>query len=113
MNLRQLEIFVAVAETGSFSRAAEDVLLTQSTVSQHIAALENELGVRLFEQSLLPDATFNAEAALSAYQAALESLTTLMRARITEYELQLDYSGLLGEILKTRARLAYLQGERP
>lgn len=51
MNLRQLEIFVAVADSGSFSRAAEEVLLTQSTVSQHIAALENELGVRLFDRT--------------------------------------------------------------
>lgn len=51
MNLRQLEVFVAVAEEGSFSRAAEEVLLTQSTVSQHIAALENELGVRLFDRT--------------------------------------------------------------
>lgn len=51
MNLRQLEIFVSVAENGSFSRAAEDVLLTQSTVSQHVAALENELGVRLFDRT--------------------------------------------------------------
>lgn len=51
MNLRQLEVFLAVAETGSFSRAAEEVLLTQSTVSQHIAGLENELGVRLFDRT--------------------------------------------------------------
>ena len=51
MNLHQLEIFVAVAETGSFSRAAESVLLTQSTVSQHVAALENEVGVRLFDRT--------------------------------------------------------------
>lgn len=51
MNLRQLEVFLAVAETGSFSRAADDVLLTQSTVSQHIAALESELGVRLFDRT--------------------------------------------------------------
>ncbi len=51
MNLHQLETFVAVAETGSFSRAADSVLLTQSTVSQHIAALENEVGVRLFDRT--------------------------------------------------------------
>lgn len=51
MNLRQLEVFLAVVETGSFSRAAEEVLLTQSTVSQHVAALENELGTRLFDRT--------------------------------------------------------------
>lgn len=51
MNLRQLEVFLAVANSGSFSRAAEEVLLTQSTVSQHVAALESELGVRLFDRT--------------------------------------------------------------
>lgn len=51
MNLRQLELFVAVAETGSFSRGAEAVSLTQSTVSQHIAALEEEAGTPLFDRT--------------------------------------------------------------
>lgn len=48
MNLKQLEAFVKVAEGGSFSKAAKDLFLTQPTVSAHIAALEKELGVRLF-----------------------------------------------------------------
>ena len=51
MNLRQLEIFIAVAETGSFTRGAELTLLTQSTVSQHIAALEDEIGLRLLDRN--------------------------------------------------------------
>ncbi len=51
MNLRQLEVFVAVVESGSFSRAAESVLLTQSTISQHVAALERELGFRLLDRT--------------------------------------------------------------
>ena len=50
MNFRQLELFIAISETGSFSRGAEAVLLTQSTVSQHMAALENELGTELFDR---------------------------------------------------------------
>src|SRR5690242_20104068 len=51
MNLKQLEVFLAVAETGSFSRGAEATLLTQSTVSQHVAALEGELGLALFDRT--------------------------------------------------------------
>jgi DNA-binding transcriptional LysR family regulator len=51
MNLRQLELFVAVVESGSFSRGAEAASLTQSTVSQHIAALENETGLRLLDRT--------------------------------------------------------------
>ncbi|HEY5673820.1 MAG TPA: selenium metabolism-associated LysR family transcriptional regulator [Malonomonas sp.] len=50
MTLRQLELFVAVAETGSFSRAAERVRLTQSTVSQHIISLEAEVGTQLLDR---------------------------------------------------------------
>ena len=67
--------------------------------------------IKLFEDSLLPEAGFNAEAAFSAYQAALDSLTTLMRARITEFELQLEYATLCAELLKTKARLLYFEGE--
>lgn len=51
MNLHRLQIFMAVADTGSFSRAAEKMLLTQSTISQHIAALEAELAVELFDRT--------------------------------------------------------------
>jgi len=50
MDLRQLEIFAKVAELGSFSRAAELLHLTQPTVSEHIRALEDELGVRLLDR---------------------------------------------------------------
>ncbi|MBT1076145.1 selenium metabolism-associated LysR family transcriptional regulator [Geobacter grbiciae] len=51
MNLKQLEVFLAVAESGSFSRGAEATFITQSTVSQHIAALEHELGVKLLDRT--------------------------------------------------------------
>ena len=51
MNLKQLEVFIAVAESGSFSLGAEKSFLTQSTVSQHISALESEFGLRLFDRT--------------------------------------------------------------
>ena len=50
MDLRQLEIFVKVAELKSFSKAAEALFLTQPTVSEHIRTLEQELGVRLLDR---------------------------------------------------------------
>ena len=43
MEFRQLEAFAAVAEYKSFSKAAQSLSLTQSTVSQHIRNLEEEL----------------------------------------------------------------------
>ncbi len=51
MTLRQLELFIAVAETKSFSRGAEVISLTQSTVSQHIAALERETNTQLLDRT--------------------------------------------------------------
>jgi DNA-binding transcriptional LysR family regulator len=51
MNLKQLEVFIAVAESGSFSRAAEITFLTQSTVSQHISSLEKEFDLKLLDRT--------------------------------------------------------------
>jgi len=48
MNFLQLEYFVLVAETGSFSIAAEKAFTTQSSVSKQIHSLEEELGTSLF-----------------------------------------------------------------
>lgn len=50
INLKQLETFVATAEFSSFTKAAEVVYLTQSTVSSHISGLEETLGVRLIQR---------------------------------------------------------------
>ena len=51
INLKQLEAFVATAEFSSFTKAAEVLYLTQSTVSSHISALEETLGLRLIQRS--------------------------------------------------------------
>ena len=51
MDIVQLKYFIAVAESGSFSEAAEIMFSAQSTVSKQIAALEKELNVQLFDRS--------------------------------------------------------------
>lgn len=51
MNLKQLEVFIKVAESGSFSKGAEATFITQSTVSQHISALEGEFGIKLLDRT--------------------------------------------------------------
>ena len=50
MDIRDLEVFLAVAARLNFTRAAEDVHLSQPSVSVRMRELERELGVKLFEQ---------------------------------------------------------------
>ncbi|NDW03926.1 LysR family transcriptional regulator [Jiella pacifica] len=60
LDLDQLRTFVAIVDTGSFTKAAEDVFKTQSAVSMQIRRLEERLGTSLFERNgrsiLLTDA---------------------------------------------------------
>lgn len=51
MDLRNLKTFISVAELASFTRAAEQLGFSQSTVSFQIKQLERELGARLFERT--------------------------------------------------------------
>lgn len=51
ISLRQLRVFLAVARQRHFRRAAEHMHLSQPAVSRHVAELEAELGVRLFDRS--------------------------------------------------------------
>lgn len=50
MDRHSLEAFLAVAETSSFSRAAERLFLTQPAISKRVANLEHSLGVPLFDR---------------------------------------------------------------
>ncbi len=51
VTLRQMRVFAAVARHLSFTRAAQELHLTQPAVSQQVALLEAEVGMPLFEQS--------------------------------------------------------------
>lgn len=51
IDFRHLETFCRVASLKSFSKAAEDLLLTQPTVSGHILSLEQSLSLRLFDRT--------------------------------------------------------------
>jgi DNA-binding transcriptional LysR family regulator len=50
MDISALQAFIAVAESGSFSRAGERIFLTQPAISKRIAALEQDIGARLFDR---------------------------------------------------------------
>jgi len=50
--IQDFHVFMAVAESGSFSAAARSLRLSPSTVSKLIARIENHVGVRIFDRSL-------------------------------------------------------------
>ncbi len=51
MDITQIQYVLAVAATGSFSAAADELYISQSSLSKQIMALEKELGVALFDRS--------------------------------------------------------------
>jgi LysR family transcriptional activator of glutamate synthase operon len=51
MEIKQVQYFLAVAEAGSFSSAADELYISQSSLSKQIIALEKELGLQLFDRS--------------------------------------------------------------
>ena len=57
MNLQHLRYLLSVAQTGSFTRAAAQMYVTQPAISSGIAQLEAELGVKLFNRSGRPELT--------------------------------------------------------
>ena len=76
----RLRAFVAVAETGSFSRAAERLRLAQPTVSIQVRRLEEAIGRPLIERKASSASVTNAGEAMLGY--ARELLEVLSRARL-------------------------------
>ncbi|MBM3606968.1 MAG: LysR family transcriptional regulator [Alphaproteobacteria bacterium] len=54
LDLRSIEIFLAICEHGGFTAAANSLGLTQAAVSQHITKLERELEVTLIDRTVRP-----------------------------------------------------------
>jgi outer membrane protein TolC len=103
----------SIADTSAIQFARDDIYRSmKARVNQNDVALAREQErLSLYEEYLLPQAAFNAETAFEDYQDAVDDLTTLMRARIGEYELKLSHAALRADEAITRARLLYLQGE--
>jgi outer membrane protein TolC len=114
-NNRQDRVMAArVAESSAAMFNLDDMYRRmRSEIDFHVATLQRQqIRIDLFENTLLPEAVFSSEASKEAYQSSLEDLTALLRAQITEFDLQLEHAGLLAEALKTQARLLYLEGEQ-
>ena len=96
MDLRQLEIFVKVAELGSFSRAAEALHLTQPTVSEHIRTLEDELGVRLLDRLGRGAAVTRAGELLVSYAGRMLALQREARQALDSFQGKMSGGLLVG-----------------
>lgn len=81
MNLRFVSSFIATADLGSFSKAAESLFSTQATIASRVARLEEELGVPLFfrDGSTLT-LTEHGHAALPLARRLLESAADFVQA---------------------------------
>ena len=78
MDIHQLKVFAAVFKNRSFSKASEELHLTQPTVSDHVKTLENELDCNLFDRlgrTIIP--TKDAEVFYSHVLEIIEKANTL------------------------------------
>ena len=97
MDLYQIRYFLAVAETGSFTKAAERCFVSQPTLSAGIRKLEDQLGAKLFDRG-------PRQAALTAAGSRL-----LPRARTIQHEMNALRTDLTPERSAERLRLGLLQ----
>lgn len=83
---RQLEVFAAIARLGSFTQAADELFLTQPTVSMQIKKLTDAVGLPLFEQ--IGRRVFLTEAGRELYATCREMFERLARFEMTIADLQ-------------------------
>lgn len=99
MLLRQMKYFVAIVDCNSFTEAAERCYISQSAISQQMAALEGDLGVKLFVRagrkfSLTPAGEYFYGKS-KALLASAEEIVAETR-RLTDGELRLNIGYLAG-----------------
>jgi LysR family hydrogen peroxide-inducible transcriptional activator len=93
MEIHQLRYFVAVAEEGSFSRAARREHVAQPSLSQQIQKLEADIGQRLFDR--LPRSVVLTDAGKCLLEYARKILVEIADARRCVDDLQQDVAGQL------------------
>jgi DNA-binding transcriptional LysR family regulator len=84
MDISQMEVFLAVAREGGFSRAADKLYRTQSAVSQAIRKLETEIGEPLFDRSARDGQLTDAGRVLQEYAERLINLRENAREALVE-----------------------------
>ena len=97
LSLDQLRVFIAAAETGSFSAAGRKLLRAQSLVSQTVANLEGQLGVQLFDRAKkYPQLTGAGQALLVEAKAVIDKMDGFKaRARTMAEGLEPELSAVI------------------
>ena len=118
MNTTQLECFLAVANFLNFSRAAEQLRITQPAVSHQISSLEDELGTKLFFRTSKSVRLTQAGHLFTQYANEILKLSGLSRARLKECQETLPQRFGIGcrnfiELRLLRPVLAQLGQEQP
>ena len=91
LDVKQLRVLRAVAEHGSFSAAADSLHLTQSAVSQQVAALERETGTMLIDRNRGNLRLTDPGAALVSHtEAVIAEGADLVITSYTLYRLEVD-----------------------
>jgi DNA-binding transcriptional LysR family regulator len=105
IEFRHLETFCRVADLKSFSKAADDLFLTQPTVSGHILSLEQSLSLRLFDRASREVRLTKSGEVFREYASKILSLRRKMVNALSEFsqgirgELSLGSSTIPGEYL--------------
>ena len=96
MNTTQLECFMEVANFLNFSRAAEHLRITQPAVSHQITALEDELGVKLFQRTSKSVRLTKEGYLFTQYAGEILKLSRLSKARMKETQQTMPLRLMIG-----------------
>ncbi len=86
MDIKQVEYFISIVETGSFSLAAEELYVSQSSLSKQIIALEKELGIKLFDRSQRKIALTEAGKTFHKHALKIKENYRSLQAELGEYK---------------------------
>lgn len=86
MDFKQIEAFINVAKYKSFSKAAEAIFLSQPTISAHIASLEQELNISLFDRHGKEVRLTHAGSLFLEHAINLVNIRNTAIANLSEYE---------------------------
>lgn len=90
MEIRQIQYFLSIVDTGSFSAAAEEHYISQSSLSKMIIALEKELMVTLFDRSKRKVSLTEAGEAFLKHARKLLADNTAMLVELDRYKSAID-----------------------